>query len=55
MTSVNRPVVSAQHRAPDALIGQRLLERIGNTPLLKIERIGADFPNVEYLRQGGVV
>ena len=48
MTSVNRPVVSAQHRAPDALIGQRLLERIGNTPLLKIERIGADFPNVEF-------
>ena len=45
---MNKPVVSAQHTAPDARIGQHLLERIGNTPLLKIERIGADFPNVEF-------
>jgi S-sulfo-L-cysteine synthase (O-acetyl-L-serine-dependent) len=48
VTSVNRPVVSAQHTAPGARIGQRLLERIGNTPLLKIDPIGADFPNVEF-------
>jgi cysteine synthase B len=48
VTSLNRPVVSAQHTAPSARIGQHLLERIGNTPLLKIERIGADFPNVEF-------
>jgi cysteine synthase B len=48
VTSLNRPVVSAQRAGPDARIGQHLLERIGNTPLLKIERIGADFPNVEF-------
>jgi len=29
-------------------IGQRLLERIGNTPLLRLERIGSEFPNVEF-------
>ena len=27
--------------------GQSLLERIGNTPLLRLERIGKEFPNVE--------
>ena len=25
-----------------------LLDRIGNTPLLRLERIVADFPNVEF-------
>src|SRR5262250_2401996 len=25
-----------------------LLEQIGNTPLLRLERIGVDFPNVEF-------
>jgi cysteine synthase B len=28
--------------------GVRLLDRIGNTPLLRFERIVADFPNVEF-------
>ena len=28
--------------------GVRLLDRIGNTPLLRLERIVADFPNVEF-------
>ena len=28
--------------------GEGLLERIGNTPLLRLERIGAEFPNVEF-------
>ena len=28
-------------------MGQHLVERIGGTPLLRIERIGAEFPNVE--------
>src|ERR1700686_3948829 len=30
-------------------IGQSVLERIGNTPLLRLERIGREFPNVEFL------
>src|ERR1700686_2439146 len=29
-------------------IGQSVLERIGNTPLLRLERVGRKFPNVEF-------
>ena len=32
-----------QHRA-----GESLLDRIGNTPLLRLERAGSQFPNVEF-------
>src|SRR5690348_18247924 len=28
--------------------GQSLLDRIGNTPLLRLERVGSEFPNVEF-------
>jgi len=28
-------------------LGQRLVERIGNTPLLRMERVTAAYPNVE--------
>ncbi len=28
--------------------GEALLERIGNTPLLRLERVGNEFPNVEF-------
>jgi len=31
-----------------ALPGKSLLECIGNTPLLRLERIGEDFPNVDF-------
>jgi cysteine synthase B len=31
-----------------ALPGKSLLECIGNTPLLRLDRIGKDFPNVEF-------
>src|SRR6202047_340736 len=30
-------------------MGQSVLERIGNTPLLRLEKIGREFPNVEFL------
>src|ERR1700720_3685996 len=30
-------------------LGQRSLERIGNTPLLRLERIARDLPNVQVL------
>ena len=33
---------------PVPLVGRRLLECVGNTPLLKIERITVDFPNAEF-------
>ena len=35
--------------APLVTTGHRLTDRIGNTPLLRIERIAADFPGVELL------
>src|ERR1700738_5588597 len=31
-----------------ASVGQSVLEHIGNTPLLRLERIGREFPNVEF-------
>ncbi|MGH9713698.1 MAG: PLP-dependent cysteine synthase family protein [Candidatus Acidiferrales bacterium] len=31
-----------------AKIGDRLLDRIGNTPLLRLERIGGEFPHAEF-------
>lgn len=35
--------------APAPRLGQRSLERVGNTPLLRLERIARDLPNVELL------
>ena len=32
-----------------ASLGERALERIGNTPLLRLERIAADFPGIQIL------
>jgi len=29
-------------------VGQSLLERIGNTPLLRLERVGSEFPNIQF-------
>lgn len=29
------------------LLGERLLDRVGRTPLIRLERVGAEFPNVE--------
>jgi S-sulfo-L-cysteine synthase (O-acetyl-L-serine-dependent) len=29
-------------------VGQSILERIGNTPLLRLQRIGREYPNVEF-------
>src|SRR5438552_1020318 len=31
------------------LLGERALQRIGNTPLLRLERIAADFPGIQIL------
>ncbi len=60
MTTANKPLASADKPAA-ALLGQRLLERIGNTPLIRIERLAAEFPNVticakaEWFNPGGSV
>jgi S-sulfo-L-cysteine synthase (O-acetyl-L-serine-dependent) len=62
VTPTNKPLVSPnQPAAPGAVLGQRLVERIGNTPLIRIERFGAEYPNVgifakaEWFNPGGSV
>src|SRR6202142_400377 len=47
MTVVNKPAVASEVPASHVRLGQRLVERIGNTPLLRFARIGSEFPNVE--------
>jgi S-sulfo-L-cysteine synthase (O-acetyl-L-serine-dependent) len=54
MTGINKSVRSvgasvAGSSSTSPALGQGLLDRIGNTPLLRIERIGVAFPNVEFL------
>jgi len=48
--SVSGPIAASARESltPDALAGVSLLDRIGNTPLLRLERIGSEFPNVEF-------
>ena len=47
--------------AQPSRVGEALLERIGNTPLLRLERVGKEFPNVtfcakaEWFNPGGSV
>jgi S-sulfo-L-cysteine synthase (O-acetyl-L-serine-dependent) len=47
VTPVNKPVLLHAGR-PKPPLGHRLLEYVGRTPLVKIERITAEFPNVEF-------
>ncbi len=47
MKTANNPAASADQPAKGAGVGQHLLERIGKTPLLRFERTGAEFSNVE--------
>jgi cysteine synthase B len=60
VTTANKPAVSTDKPAATT-IGQRLLERIGNTPLIRIERLAAEFANVticakaEWFNPGGSV
>jgi cysteine synthase B len=60
VTTANKPLISTDKPAA-AAVGQRLLERIGNTPLIRIERLAAEFPNVticakaEWFNPGGSV
>jgi cysteine synthase B len=47
VTTANKPAISPPTPAVPPRLGQRLVERIGNTPLLRIERASAEFPNAE--------
>jgi cysteine synthase B len=61
VTAANKPLVSTATPASTGTIGASLLDRIGNTPLLKIVRVTAEFPNVifaakaEWFNPGGSV
>jgi len=62
VTATNKPLASPkQPTAPESLLGQRLVERIGNTPLIRIELFGTEYPNVgifakaEWFNPGGSV
>lgn len=61
MTAANKPHVSPDRSPTGARIGLNLLERIGHTPLVRLERTGAAFPNVticakaEWCNPGGSV
>jgi len=39
---------TAQQDAQTGRVGESLLDRIGNTPLLRLQRVGQEFPNVEF-------
>jgi S-sulfo-L-cysteine synthase (O-acetyl-L-serine-dependent) len=39
---------TAKSNEPTAHVGESVLARIGNTPLLRLERIGREFPHVEF-------
>jgi cysteine synthase B len=49
MTATNNPAAAAAPSATAARLGEHLLHRIGNTPLLRLERMSAEFPNVQFL------
>jgi cysteine synthase B len=49
VTAANKPLMSSQQPLNDAPIGQRLLDRIGNTPLLRLSHATKDLPNVQIL------
>ena len=47
MTAANKPLVSTEQPGAAAPVGERLLDRIGNTPLIRVSRLSSEFPNVE--------
>src|ERR1700733_7274783 len=48
VTTANKPAIGSEQLGHRPRFGQRLVERIGNTPLLRLERASAEFPNVEF-------
>ena len=49
MTTSNPSTASATTPADASQLGERLVDRIGNTPLLALKRVSAEFANVQIL------
>jgi S-sulfo-L-cysteine synthase (O-acetyl-L-serine-dependent) len=49
MATTERASAKVETPAARQAVGQSLLERIGNTPLLRLARIGREFQNVQFL------
>jgi cysteine synthase B len=48
MNAIKSPVLPELPHSVSARGGEGLLDRVGNTPLLRLERAGREFPNVEF-------
>lgn len=48
MSVTGHIAASARESTPDSPSSVSLLERIGNTPLLRLQRVGSECPNVEF-------
>jgi len=48
MATTERITAALNHSAQTERAGQSVHERIGNTPLLRLERIAKEFPNIEF-------
>jgi cysteine synthase B len=48
MSAIENPVLADSSAWPQLKVGQSILDRIGNTPLLRIARVGSEFPHVEF-------
>jgi len=48
VSAVKNWVLTGQQPLASQEVGQALLERVGNTPLLRLERVGRELPNVEF-------
>ncbi len=61
MTTLNKPAIASGLTGPQVRLGQRLVERIGNTPLLRIERLTSAcrqaeiYAKAEWFNPGGSV
>lgn len=49
MTAANKPIASQEPARAGSPLGQHLVDRIGNTPLIRIERLAGQFQNAEFL------
>jgi S-sulfo-L-cysteine synthase (O-acetyl-L-serine-dependent) len=47
VSAINKPMAAQERPGAGLKLGEDLTERIGNTPLLRLERIASEFPHVE--------